>query len=65
MKKLTLLILLLACFLLSPGCKTGEGCPTDAWNQEIESLDQLDSKRGKSGLFSKKEQKKMKSRKKK
>lgn len=64
MKRVTLILALFACFLVvsTSSCKTGEGCNTDQWQAKTDKDGNLSTKRGKSGLFSKKEKKKMKKR---
>jgi len=64
MKRSTLFLLLFACLSLTTvsSCKTGEGCNTDQWNAKTDKDGNMSTKRGKSGLFSKKEQKRMKKR---
>ncbi len=54
----SLLLALLPCI---QGCKTGEGCGLEEkYGAPVDKNGELSSKRGKSGLFSKKQQKRMK-----
>ena len=54
-----LFILALGLFMTSfSSCKTGEGCPGSTYEVGGE-LEAFDGKRGKSGLYSKKEKKRM------
>lgn len=71
MKKSIVKILLIsglfgAISMFSYSCKTGEGCPADIKFKEMEEkrkngeVPEMSTKRGKSGLWSKKQKKKMK-----
>ena len=54
----SLFLALLPCI---QGCKTGEGCGLEErYGAPVDKNGELSSKRGKSGLFSKKQQKRMK-----
>lgn len=64
MKKSATRILLLfgllgAISTLNYSCKTGEGCDTAKFNAKSDKDGNLTTKRGKSGLFSKKQKKRM------